>query len=68
MQNTGIKYTGPHSHMSAKQESSNTRNTLNAVKMGSEEKERKEKGNRKHQTASLFPPSPHGGMGRESEE
>lgn len=40
MQSTGIKHTGPHS-LSAKQESSNTSSTLNAMKMGSEEKEKK---------------------------
>lgn len=46
MQSTGIKHTGPHS-ISAKQESSNTSSTLNAMKMGSEEKEK-----RKHHTAT----------------
>lgn len=62
MQNTGIKHTSPHSHMSAKQESSNTRNTLNAVKMGSEEKERKGKGKRKEIESTKQPvssPPPH---------
>lgn len=54
MQSEGIKHTGPHSHISAEQESSNTSSTLKAMKMGSEEK--KKKAPHSH---SLTSPPPH---------
>lgn len=65
MQGTGIKHKGPHSHIPAKQESSNTSSTLSAMKRGSEEKEKKKKAPHSHLLTS--PSSPCGGMGRESE-